>query len=69
MILTDLVLWMVLCTLWGLSAYRQTCPVGGQNGCSKLTQMHILQWQQPRLMAPRHLIIVADGEVGSTSAS
>jgi len=47
----------------------QTCLVGGQNECIKLTQMHILQWQEPRLMAPWYLIIMADGEVGSTSVS
>ena len=48
---------------------RQTCPVGGQIECSKLTQLHVLQWQEPCLMAPWHLIIMADGEVGSNSVS
>jgi len=48
---------------------RQTFPVGGQNECSKLTQMRILQWQEPCLVAPRYIVIMADGWVGSTYVS
>jgi hypothetical protein len=43
--------------------------MSGQNECSKLTQMHILQWQEPHSMAPQYLIMMADGEVDSTSAT